>query len=255
MTTLPKTPTFRLDGKRALVTGGGRGIGLAAAAALAEAGAHVTITARKPDEIEVAALAIRARGQQAEAIVADVTDIPHMQAMIGAAGPFDVLVNNAGGARHGPALEASVENFDFVSDMNLKGAYFTAQAVARGLVAAKKPGSLIHVTSQMGHVGGPNRSVYCATKWGVEGFSKAMAIEFGPHAIRSNTLAPTFIMTDMVRGFFEDQAFKTWVLDRIKLGRLGTLEELMGPIVFLASDAASLITGTSLLVDGGWTAE
>jgi NAD(P)-dependent dehydrogenase (short-subunit alcohol dehydrogenase family) len=255
MTTLPKTPTFRLDGKRALVTGGGRGIGLAAAAALAEAGAHVTITARKPDEIEAAALAIRARGQQAEAAVADVTDVPRMQAMIAAAGPFDILVNNAGGARHGPALEASVENFDFVSDMNLKGAYFTAQAVARGLVAAKKPGSLIHVTSQMGHVGGPNRSVYCATKWGVEGFSKAMAIEFGPHAIRSNTLAPTFIMTDMVRGFFEDQTFKTWVLDRIKLGRLGTLEELMGPIVFLASDAASLITGTSLLVDGGWTAE
>jgi NAD(P)-dependent dehydrogenase (short-subunit alcohol dehydrogenase family) len=255
MTTLPKTPSFRLDGKRALVTGGGRGIGLAAAAALAEAGAYVTLTARKPDEIEAAAAAIGARGQKADAVVADVTDVPRMQAMIASSGPFDILVNNAGGARHGPALDASVENFDFVSDMNLKGAYFTAQAVARGLVAAKKPGSLIHVTSQMGHVGGPNRSVYCATKWGVEGFSKAMAIEFGPYAIRSNTLAPTFIMTDMVRGFFEDQTFKTWVLDRIKLGRLGTLEELMGPIVFLASDAASLITGTSLLVDGGWTAE
>jgi NAD(P)-dependent dehydrogenase (short-subunit alcohol dehydrogenase family) len=178
-----------------------------------------------------------------------------MQAMIAAKGPFDILVNNAGGARHGPALEATEENFEFVSDMNLKAAYFAAQAVAKGLVAAKKPGSLIHITSQMAHVGGPNRSVYCATKWGVEGFSKAMAIEFGPHRIRSNTIAPTFIMTEMVRGFFEDAAFKDWVMSKIKLGRVGALEDLMGPVIFLASDASALMTGTSLLVDGGWTAE
>lgn len=254
-TTLPKTPSFRLDGKRALVTGGGRGIGLAAAAALAEAGAHVVVTARKLDEIGAVAAAIRERGQSAEAIPLDVTNIEGMRSMIGSTGPYDILVNNAGGARHGPALEATAENFDFVSDMNLKAAYFAAQAVAKGLVAAGKPGSLIHITSQMGHVGGPNRSVYCATKWGVEGFSKAMAIEFGPHKIRSNTVAPTFIMTEMVRGFFEDRTFKDWVLGKIKLGRIGELEDLMGPIVFLASDASSLMTGTSLLVDGGWTAE
>jgi NAD(P)-dependent dehydrogenase (short-subunit alcohol dehydrogenase family) len=253
--TLPKTPSFRLDGRRALVTGGGRGIGMAAAAALAEAGAHVTLTARKPGEIEVVAGEIVKRGQRADAIPMDVTDVAGMRDMIARTGPFDILVNNAGGARHGPALDANEDDFDFVVEMNLKGAYFAAQAVARGLVAAKKPGSLIHITSQMAHVGGPNRSVYCGTKWGVEGFSKAMAIEFGPHKIRSNTIAPTFIMTDMVKGFFEDQKFKDWVLSKIKLGRIGELEDLMGPIVFLASDAAALITGASLLVDGGWTAE
>jgi NAD(P)-dependent dehydrogenase (short-subunit alcohol dehydrogenase family) len=255
MTDLPNTPSFRLDGKRALITGGGRGIGLACAAALADAGAHVTITARKPDEIEAVAQALNRRGQKADAVTVDVTDVPAMQKLIGAADPFDILVNNAGGARHGPALEATEIDFDFVASMNLKAAYFAAQAVARGLVAAKKPGSLIHITSQMAHVGGPNRSVYCGTKWGVEGFSKAMAIEFGPHQIRSNTIAPTFIMTEMVRGFFDDPQFKDWVLGKIKLGRVGRLEDLMGPVVFLASDASALMTGTSLLVDGGWTAE
>jgi NAD(P)-dependent dehydrogenase (short-subunit alcohol dehydrogenase family) len=252
---LPKTPSFRLDDKRALVTGGGRGIGMAAAAALAEAGAAVTVTARSSGEIERVASAIRTRGQKADALAVDVTDVAAMGQAIADTGPYDILVNNAGGARHGPTLEAKVADFDFVVDMNLKGAYFAAQAVAKGLVAAGKPGSLIHITSQMGHVGGPNRSVYCGTKWGVEGFSKAMAIEFGPHAIRSNCVAPTFIMTEMVRGFFEDAKFKDWVLSKIKLGRVGVLEDLMGPVVFLASDASALMTGTSLLVDGGWTAE
>lgn len=255
MVALPKTPSFRLDGRKALVTGGGRGIGMAAAAALAEAGAHVVVTARSMGEIEQVAAAIRARGQEADAVVMDVSKVAEAQKIIAATGPYDILVNNAGGARHSPALDATEENFDFVADMNLKGAYFIAQAVAKGLVAAKKPGSLIHITSQMAHVGGPNRSVYCGTKWGVEGFSKAMAIEFGPHRIRSNTIAPTFIQTEMVRGFFEDAAFKDWVLSKIKLGRIGEVEDLMGPVVFLASDASALMTGSSLLVDGGWTAE
>lgn len=255
MTALPMTPSFRLDGRKALVTGGGRGIGMAAAAALAEAGAHVVVTARSSGEIEQVVTAIRARGQKADAIVMDVTKIAAAQMIIADTGPYHILVNNAGGARHSPAIETTEENYDFVEEMNLKGAYFIAQAVAKGLVAAKSPGSLIHITSQMAHVGGPNRSVYCATKWGVEGFSKAMAIEFGPHRIRSNTVAPTFIQTEMVRGFFEDAKFKEWVLSKIKLGRIGQIEDLMGPIVFLASDASALMTGSSLLVDGGWTAE
>ncbi len=252
---LPKTPSFRLEGKRALVTGGGRGIGLAAAAALAEAGAEVTLAARSADEIEAAAEAIRARGQHARTLRLDVLDIAAAGRAIAAAGPFDILVNNAGGARHSTVLETTEDNFDFVVDLNLKAAYFVAQAVAKGLVAANKPGSLIHISSQMGHVGGPRRSVYCATKWGMEGFSKSMAIEFGPHGIRSNTVCPTFIVTELTARFFDDQTFKDWVLSKIKLGRLGTLEDVMGPVVFLASDAAALITGSSLLVDGGWTAE
>jgi NAD(P)-dependent dehydrogenase (short-subunit alcohol dehydrogenase family) len=255
MTALPSTPSFRLDGKKALITGAGRGIGMAAAAALADAGAHVVLAARSADEIEQVAKAIRARGQKADTLRMDVTKIADAQRQIADTGPYDILVNNAGGARHSPAVETTEDNFDFVSDMNLKGAYFAAQAVAKGLIAAMKPGSLIHVTSQMAHVGGPNRSVYCGTKWGVEGFSKAMAIEFGPHQIRSNTIAPTFIITEMTRGFFEDAKFKEWVLSKIKLGRIGMVEDLMGPVVFLASDASALMTGTSLLVDGGWTAE
>jgi NAD(P)-dependent dehydrogenase (short-subunit alcohol dehydrogenase family) len=255
MKTLPTLPSFRLDGKRALVTGAGRGIGLASAAALAEAGADVTLTARTTADVEAAAAAIRARGQKASALTMDVTKVAETRELITKFGPYDILVNNAGGARHGPALDTTEENFDFVVDMNLKGSYFAAQAVARGLVAAKKPGSLIHITTQMAHVGGPNRSVYCGTKWGVEGYSKAMAIEFAPRAIRSNTVAPTFVMTEMVKKFFEDPKFKDWVMSKIKLGRLANLEDLMGPVVFLASDASAMMTGTSLLVDGGWTAE
>ncbi len=255
MAALPRTPSFRLEGKRALVTGAGRGIGLAAAAALAEAGADVTLVSRTASEIETAAHEIRKNGGRADALVLDLIDTAATRAVIGRGGPFDILVNNAGAARHSPVLDVTEENFDAVSDLNIKAAFFVAQEVARGLVAAGKPGSLIHISSQMGHVGGPNRSVYCATKWAMEGFSKAMAIEFGPKAIRSNTVAPTFIVTELTRRFFDDPAFEAWVLSKIKLGRLGRVEDLMGPIVFLASDASALVTGTSLVVDGGWTAE
>ncbi|QRG05373.1 glucose 1-dehydrogenase [Xanthobacter dioxanivorans] len=252
---LPKTPSFDLSGKRALVTGAGRGIGLAAAAALAQAGADVTLAARSLDEVEAAAAAIRAEGGKARALALDVTDLPRMQETLAAAGPFDVLVNNAGTNRPSAFTDVTIEDFDAVMAINVRAAYFVAQAVARGMVAAGKGGSIIHVSSQMGHVGGARRSIYCASKWAMEGFSKAMAIELAPHRVRVNTLAPTFIQTPMTRPFFADQAFRESVLSKIKLGRIGEVEDLMGAVVFLASDAAALMTGSSLVVDGGWTAE
>ena len=255
MTALPKTPSFRLDGKRALVTGAGRGIGLAAAAALAQAGAHVTLAARTTKEIEQAAADIKAGGGKADALTLDVTDIEAVRKAIGAAEPFDILVNNAGSNRPAFLVDVKVEDFDYIMNLNLRSAFFVAQAVVRRLVEAKKPGSIIHISSQMGHVGGPRRTVYCASKAAIEGLTKAMGVELGPHGIRVNALAPTFIETPMTRPFLQDENFMRSVLDKIKLGRLGQVEDLMGAIVFLASDASALMTGASLLVDGGWTAE
>jgi len=252
---VPLAPSFRLDGKRALVTGAGRGIGLAAASALADAGAHVTLLARTRGEVAAGAAAIGGRRQKAEALVLDVTDLPAMQAAITRVEPFNILVNNAGTNRPKMLLDVTVEDFDAIIDLNVRAAYFVVQAVARRLIAAAQPGSIINVSSQMGHVGAARRSVYCASKHAMEGFTKAMAIELAPHSIRVNTLGPTFLETPLTKPFFENTAFKSEVLAKIKLGRLGTVEDVLGAIVFLASDASALVTGTSLLVDGGWTAE
>jgi NAD(P)-dependent dehydrogenase (short-subunit alcohol dehydrogenase family) len=252
---LTPTASFRLDGKRALVTGGGRGIGLTAASALAQAGAHVMLAARTKSEIEEAADAIRARGDKAEALALDVTDIATMQKAIADADPFHILVNNAGTNRPKMLMDVSVEDFDVVMGLNVRAAYFVAQAVARRLIEAKQPGSIINISSQMGHVGAARRTVYCASKHAMEGFTKAMAIELAPYNIRVNSLGPTFLETPMTKPFFENKAFRDEVLSKIKLGRLGQLEELTGAIAFLASDASSLMTGSALVLDGGWTAE
>lgn len=252
---LPETPSFRLDGKRALVTGAGRGIGLAAAAALAEAGAEVTLVARSGAEIEAATDAIRARGQKARALVLDVSDLEAVTAQIAAHGPFEVLVNNAGTNRPKPVWEVTEADYDAVLDLNLKSAYFVAKAVAQGLIKAEKPGSLIHMSSQMGQVSGPGRSLYSASKFAIEGMNRGLALDLAPHGIRSNTVAPTFIETPLTKPFFEDQAFLDHVLSKIKIGRLGQVTDLMGAVLFLASDASAMMTGSTLTVDGGWTAE
>jgi NAD(P)-dependent dehydrogenase (short-subunit alcohol dehydrogenase family) len=252
---LPHTPSFDLAGKDALVTGAGRGIGLAMAAALARAGAAVKLAARTRHEIEAAADALREEGFQAEALCLDVSDYAAMADRIQAAGPFDILVNNAGINRPMPMTDVTPADYDAVLDLNLKSAFFVAQAVARGMIEAGKGGSLIHMGSQMGHVGGPARSLYCASKWGLEGMSKAFALDLAHYNIRSNTLAPTFIETPLTKPFLDNPAFRASVLQKIKLGRLGTVQDVMGAVVFLASPAASLITGTSLVIDGGWTAD
>lgn len=252
---LPATPSFRLDGKRALVTGAGRGIGLAAAAAFADAGAHVTLMARSRDEVEAGAEAIRQRGGSADALALDVTDLAAFEHAVQRAAPYDVFFNNAGMNRPQPFVEVSAENFDTIMGLNVRAAFFAAQAVARRLVGAQKPGSIINMSSQLGHVGAAGRSVYCASKWAIEGLTKAMAVELAEHGIRVNTIGPTFIETPMTHPFFENPAFKEWVLSKIKLGRLGTVQDVMGALVFLASDASALMTGSALVVDGGWTAD
>lgn len=254
MSALPRTPSFRLDGKRALVTGASSGIGLACACALAEAGAEVTIAARRKGQLTEAALAMTAEGRRVEPLELDITDISAVEEKLGGTAPFHILVNSAGLARHGPALETTVADFDAVMSVNMKAAYFLTRAVARGLIAAGLPGSLINISSQMGHVGGLDRAVYCASKFAVEGFTKAMAIEWGKSGIRVNTVCPTFVRTPLTEQTFARPERLAWLEDKIKLGRTGTVEEVMGAVVYLASDASSLVTGSALLVDGGWTA-
>jgi len=253
--TLPSTPSFRLDGRRALVAGASSGIGAACAVALGEAGAEVTLAARSADKLNALAAEMAAAGMSVKTLCVDVSDVEATAAAVAANGPFDVLVNSAGTARHSPATETSDTDFDAVSNLNIKGAYFLTRAVAKGLIAAGKQGSLINISSQMGHVGGTDRAVYCASKFAVEGFTKAMAIELGPHNIRINTICPTFILTELTQPTFEDPDKRAWILDKIKLGRVGTVEDIMGAAVYLASDAAALVTGTAVIIDGGWTAD
>ena len=252
---LPHTPSFRLDGKRALVAGASSGIGLGSAVALAEAGAHVVLAARGLDKLEALLAAMTEQGMSAEALQLDVSDISDTEKSVNSEGPFDILVNSAGLARHTKATETESDDYDAVMDLNLRGSYFLTRAVAKGLIKADKPGSLMNISSQMGHVGGIDRAVYCASKFAVEGFTKAMALEFAPQQIRINTVAPTFIRTPMAEQTLKDPERRKWIEEKIKLGRLGEVEDIMGAVTFLASDAAALITGSSLLVDGGWTAD
>ena len=254
MTPVPKTPSFRLTGKRAFVAGASSGLGFASAVALADAGAHVIMAARGLEKLEAAADAIARDGGSVETLSFDVSDVENMRGNLAPLGPLDILVNSAGIARHTSALHTTIEDYDAVTDVNLRGAYFLSVGVAQGLIDAGKSGSIINISSQMGHIGGIDRAVYCATKFGVEGMTKALAIEFGPKGIRVNTLAPTFFRTPLAEQTLANPERKAWVESKIKLGRIGELADIMGPVVFLASDAAAMITGTSLLVDGGWTA-
>jgi NAD(P)-dependent dehydrogenase (short-subunit alcohol dehydrogenase family) len=252
---LPRTPSFRVDGRRVLVTGAGRGIGRAAVAALAEAGAEVTLCARTADELEETASSIRAAGFIASTLVLDITDLDLVKRALEAGAPYDILVNNAGTNRPKPIQLVEMEDFDAVFDLNVRATFFLSKEVAVRLMGLGRPGSIINMSSQLGHVGAANRSLYVASKFAIEGLTKALAVELGHAGIRVNAIAPTFIDTPLTRSYGLDEAALDSVRSKIKLGRIGRVEDLMGAVVYLASDASALVTGTSLLVDGGWTAE
>ena len=255
MNTLPKSPSFDLTGKRALVTGASSGIGLGCAVAMAEAGAHVICAARRVDVLQGVVDMMAAQGWSAEALPMDIADLPAMTNTLKGQGAFDVVINAAGLARHSPALAATPEDYDAVMNVNVRGAYFLSVGAAHGMIKASKPGSIIHISSQMGHVGGVDRSVYCASKFAVEGMVKSMAIEWGKQNIRINTICPTFIRTPLTQSTFDNPERFAWIMDKIKLPRVGEVEDIMGAALFLASDASAMVTGTSMLIDGGWTAD
>lgn len=252
MTNLPRTPRFDLTGSRALVTGASSGIGLGCAVALAEAGAHVACAARRSGPLQACVDAIASAGLSAEAMELDQTDLEAVAAAFEV--PFDVVINSAGLARHAPAVETTPADFDAVMNINLRSAYFLSAHAAKALQAAGRPGSIIHISSQMGHVGGIDRAVYCASKHALEGMVKAMAIEWGKSGIRINTICPTFIRTPLSQVTFDNPERLAWIMEKIKLPRVGEVEDIMGAAVFLASDASAMVTGTSMLIDGGWTA-
>jgi NAD(P)-dependent dehydrogenase (short-subunit alcohol dehydrogenase family) len=251
---MAKNEPFRLDGKTALVSGAGRGIGRAVALALADAGAELVLVSRTPSELDEVAEEIESAGGAARPLMLDVTQSGAVRDAFAGLGPLDILVNNAGINRPQPFLEVDESTLDLLLGLNVRAAFVVAQAAAR-LMVANGGGVIINVSSQMGHVGSDlNRTVYVMTKHAVEGLTKAMAVELAPKGVRVVSIAPTFVTTPLTEPFFEDPVFRKWVLDRIPMGRLGTVEEVASAIVFLASPAAALVTGSSLLVDGGWTA-
>ena len=247
------TPSFRLDGRKALVVGGGQGIGLASSAALAEAGATVMIGSRNAARIATVVEELNKQNRKVSGYKLDVSCVQEISNFFQEFGPFDIVVNSAGLARHAPSLAVEELDYDMVMDVNARGAYFVAVEAARGMVDLGG-GSIIQISSQMGLVGGIDRSVYCASKHAIEGMTKAMAIEWGKMNIRINSICPTFIKTALTRDTLQDPAKVEWIRSKIKLGRLGTPEDIMGAVVFLASDASALITGTNIVIDGGWTA-
>jgi NAD(P)-dependent dehydrogenase (short-subunit alcohol dehydrogenase family) len=249
----PGKDPFRLDGKLALVTGAGRGIGRAVALALADSGAELMLNSRTPHELDDVAAEIAGRGGRARPLPFDVTDSRAARDAIAALPRLDILVNNAGINRPQAFLDVDEPTLDHMIALNLKAPFVVAQAAARHMV--RDGFGVVNMTSQMGHVGSEReRTVYVMTKHAIEGLTKAMAVELAPKGVRVVSIAPTFIDTPLTAPFFANPEFREWVLRRLPIGRVGTVEEVAYAVVFLASPAAGLVTGSSLLVDGGWTA-
>ena len=244
-----KLDVFKLEGRKALVTGAGRGIGRACAQLLAAAGAEVLAVARSADELE----SLAAAQAGIEPWVADVTDPAFLSAVAGME-QLDVLVNNVGTNNPQPFLEVEEAVLDQMLSLNVRAAFLVAQAAAK-VMAAQGSGSIIHMSSQMGHIGAARRTVYCMTKHAIEGLTKAMAVELAPVGVRVNAIAPTFVETPLTAPMLADPGFQAEVLSKIPLNRVGTVDEVASAVLFLASDAASLVTGDSLKTDGGWTAQ
>jgi NAD(P)-dependent dehydrogenase (short-subunit alcohol dehydrogenase family) len=249
---------FRLDGRTALVTGAGRGIGRSVAIAFAQAGAEVWLAARTQRELDELAAEIHAAGGRAHAAACDVTDARAVNKMVAAIPSLDILVNNAGMNLPEPFVNVTEERLDRVMNLNVRSMFIVAQAATRKMLEAPdrkaRGGAIVNITSQMGHVGAENRTVYCMTKHAIEGLTRALGVELAPHNIRVNSVAPTFVDTPMTQPMFANPEFSKWVHDRIPLGRLGQHDEVVSAVLFAASPAASLMTGTSLIIDGGWTA-
>jgi NAD(P)-dependent dehydrogenase (short-subunit alcohol dehydrogenase family) len=250
---------FPLDDRVALVTGAGRGLGAETAVALARAGAEVIIVSRSIQELETVAARIFSEGGRARTVVCDVTDSAGFRAETDRLDRLDILVNNAGINIPEPFVDVPENHLDQLLTLDVRAAFLVAQAAVRKMLEASdrrgRGGAIINVSSQMGHVGASQRTVYCMCKHAIEGLTKAMAVELGPSNIRVNSVAPTFLETPMTVPFLADDKYRERVASMIPLGRIGKPEEVAAAIVFLASPAASLINGASLLVDGGWTAQ
>ena len=251
---LPTTPSMRLDGKTAIIAGASSGIGLGAACALAEAGAHVVCVARRYEVLKEVVDAISKKGWSAEALQLDISDLKATEKALTIMPCFDIVVNSAGIARHTSALETTPQDYDAVMDINVRAAYFLSQICAKRMIEKGRKGSIVHISSQMGHVGGIDRAVYCASKWAIEGMVKAMAMEWGKSGVRINTICPTFVSTPLTQATLKDPQRAAWIMEKIKLGRLAEVDDIMGAVLYLSSDLSKMVTGTSLLVDGGWTA-
>jgi NAD(P)-dependent dehydrogenase (short-subunit alcohol dehydrogenase family) len=250
-------PADRLDGRHALVTGAGRGIGRAAALALGELGAAVTLAARSVDELRSVAAELRDAGRQSWVRQVDVADEAAVEELVAAAdadAPLSVLVNAAGLNRTGPAERYTVEDWDLLMDVNVRGTFLACRALGRRLRERASGGRIVNVSSQMGTVGYPGRAAYCASKHAVNGLTKALAVEWAPHGITVNAVAPTFVRTPLTEPMLADPEFAAEVRRRLPAGEVGDVEDVTGAIVFLASDRARLVTGHILAVDGGWTA-